>query len=294
MVRGMRGTTRLTVVLLGTAIALSACSTRTGDDAAAPAAAPTAPTTSAPSAPARQAVPDDVRPTKETRVADTNTARRSTGELAAYFAAAERADAHLRRAAVLVNHGMTKDRLRIAPEAVRAIQAASPQALATTLPPGMPPRLMRPVLLTFSELTSRYYAMRFVLEAGDARREVVVPRDRVFSPTLAEIVEALGNGAPAAERFRRDLAAAKAIAGDYPTLTAGPRSRAAAELATRVEQIVSANGCCVETGGEIFTSLAPLRWTGGRERHSWTGTINGIGFHTTWTGKHWDARLDAG
>jgi hypothetical protein len=50
---------------------------------------------------------------------------------------------------------MTKDALRIKPAAVRAVEAASPDALRATIPAGMPPRSMGPVLLTFSELVSR-------------------------------------------------------------------------------------------------------------------------------------------
>jgi hypothetical protein len=120
-----------------------------------------------------------------------------------------------------------------------------------------------------------------------------VRRDRVLSPTLAMIVEELGNGAPAAARFGRDLATAEAIAGEYTTLTAAaPRSRAAAEPGVRLEHIVLANGCCEETGGKVFTRLAPLSWTGGRDRRSWT--VDGIGFSAAWTGERWNMQLAAG
>jgi len=57
---------------------------------------------------------------------------------------------------------------------------------------------------------------------------------------------------------------------------------------------VLANGCCLETGGEVFTSLVPLHWTGGRDRQSWTGTVDGVGFRTTWAGERWDVQLAAG
>jgi hypothetical protein len=300
MIRGNRAASRLGVVLLGTAIALSACSTQGGDDkAAAPAAAEQA----APGeAGADNARTQNGAGTKNGAgakngggAANPDAAGSSTGELAPYLAAAERADAQLRRAAALVNGGMTKDELRISPEAVRAIRAASPDTLAATVPAGMPPQLMRPVLLTFSELASRYYAMRFVLAAGDVRREVVVPRSRVVSPTLAQIVDALGNGAPAAARFERDLANAKALAAEHtPLPEAEPRSRAAAEIGIRLEHIVTANGCCMEAGGNVFTSLVPLRWADGGDRSSRTGTVNGIGFRVDWTGDRWDVRLAAG
>jgi len=299
MVRGRRGTTRLAVVVLGAAIALSACSTQNGDDEA---AAP-APAEQAALADAGDNAGDKAGEKAGEKAGQGNEAggprpkasSPQTGELAAYFAAAKRADAHLRRAAQLVNAGMSKDELRIDPEAVRAIKAASPDTLMATVPAGMPPQLMGPVLLTYSELASRYYAMRFVFAAGDVRRAVVVPRGRELSPTLDEIVDALGNGAPAAARFGGDLANAEALAGRYtPLPETGPRSRAAAEIGVRLEHIVTANGCCVETGGAVFTSLVPLRWTGGRERSSWTGSVNGIGFRTAWTGDRWDVQLEAG
>jgi hypothetical protein len=158
----------------------------------------------------------------------------------------------------------------------------------------MPPQLMRSVLLTYSDIVSRYFAMRFVLEAAQPGHDVVITRDQEVSPTLDEIVEALGHGAPAARRFDADLANTKALARRIALRHVGPRSRAAAEVSVRVENIDGANGCCLESGGSVFTDLATLRWTGGRPGRSYTGTVSGIGFHVTWTGHRWHTELEAG
>jgi hypothetical protein len=282
-----RGPVGTGIAVLATALALSACSAGdTGDTGTAGPPAGAAPANA----------PQDVVDKAAQRAvpkADPATGASST-ELAAYFAAAERADANLRRAATLINGGMARDRLRIRPETVAAIEAAAPKALQATIPAGMPPELMRSVLLTYSELASRYYAMRHVLDAGDPRREVVVPRSQTVSPTLAEIVDGLRNGAASAARFDRDLAAAKSLARRHALTGAGPRSRAAAELSVRLQHIVISNGCCVSTGGEIFTRLAPLDWTGGQDRRSWTGHVGGVGFRADWTGRGWNVRLEAG
>jgi len=278
---------RVGVVVVGAMLALSACSGGGDGENVAPAATPIAT--------ASGTVTASENATGKTTGSGTSAGTaRSTTELAPYFAAAERADANLRRAATMVNGGMSKDRLRIRPEVVPAIEVAAPDRLRSVIPAGMPPELMRSVLLTYSDLASRYYAMRFVAAAGDPRREVVVLRSNEISPTLEEILLGLGEGAPAARRFAGDLAGAKALAARYRLSGAGPRSRAAAEIAVRTHQIESANGCCEETGGEVFTDLVPVTWTGGREGRSWTGKVNNIGFHTNWTGDTWDVQLAAG
>ena len=80
-------------------------------------------------------------------------------QLAGFFAAAEAADGQLKHAATLVNEGVGKKSLNFSPEALAAVKALDMSPVARAIPAGLPPELLRRVLLTYSDLVSRTLAL---------------------------------------------------------------------------------------------------------------------------------------
>ncbi len=106
---------------------------------------------------------------------------------------------------------------------------------------------------------------------------------------------ALSN-APAA-RFDADLAAVRSLAQQTPPLTlAAPDSRAAAEVALRVNSIDKPNICSYECGGYAPTALQTVIWRPGNNQHSrhYEGTIGGIRFQAGYTAaRGWEITIYA-
>ncbi len=78
-------------------------------------------------------------------------------QLAKFFAAAQRVDSDIRRAADLVNGGFRGSSVTIEPATARAVDAIDPHALAKQIPGGVDTdqRLRNAVMLVYSDLVSR-------------------------------------------------------------------------------------------------------------------------------------------
>jgi hypothetical protein len=103
------------------------------------------------------------------------------------------------------------------------------------------------------------------------------------------VLRGLRNGAPAAARFNADLTAARALAQQTPPVTvAAPDSRAALELALRLQSIAHRNSCSMMFGGYAPTSLAPIIWQPSAGQHSShdQGSIGGVRFTGDYTLRH--------
>ena len=202
----------------------------------------------------------------------------SAGQLAAFFAAAQVADAQLRHAATLVNQGVGKTSLNFSPEALAAVGALDPSPAARAIPAGLPPELLRRVLLVYSDLVSRHIAL---VRIWEFRSEYPLSMSTFDGKYL---YRCMGNGAPAA---------ARTLAGQTPPVTPpAPDSRQAAELALRIHQIEHRNSGCMECGGYVFTALSPIVWhreyspDSGRS----DGYIDGIRFRVDYhPGQGWSA-----
>ena len=204
-----------------------------------------------------------------------------------FFASAAAADRRLHAVAMLINGGIGSAGVGFPPATVAAVKAAQPVASAAAIPAGLRPRLLRAVMLVQSDLASRWYAFGPVTEG--LRGPPAYERDRVL--------DCLANGAPAAARFAADLAAARSLAASLPPIqAAAPGSRAAAEVAIRLEFIAKADGGCDSCGGYLATSPPQIVW-----RHipnaygaPFDGTAGGIPFRASYrAGTGWSVFLNA-
>ncbi|MGZ4712408.1 MAG: hypothetical protein ACXVJ7_17455 [Acidimicrobiia bacterium] len=229
------------------------------------------------------------RSTSTTTSTTTTTRPRSAADdLAGYFGAAEATSHALAAAARKINEGVGRDRLSFDQATVDAIAAADPAPAAKLIPAGLDPTLMQAVLVTQSELTSRYFAMRLI-------RVGVFPTNESEGK---EMLLCLGLGASPAARFAADLTSAKALAASSPEVTSvTPDSRPAAELAIRLQDILLRNSGCASCGGSVITELAPVVWAqqpsfaGDRP---WDGTVGGVRFRATYApASGWSVELNA-
>ena len=123
------------------------------------------------------------------------------------------------------------------------------------------------------------------------RTEVVPVSDERASYTL----DCLKNGTTPARSFAADLAAAREAAALAPPVPAtDPSSRAAADLAVRLQYVDLANMGCMNCGGGRFTTLT-VTWhpvdVGGQ---LWDGDVDTIPFAAHYTaGSGWTAQIDA-
>ena len=210
-------------------------------------------------------------------------------DLGAYFGAAQASSSALAAAAKKINGGVGRDRLSFDQATVDAVAAADPAPAARLIPAGLDPGLLRAVLLTQSELTSRYFAMRRV-------RTGTFPTNE---PEAKDVLLCLGLGANPAARFAADLASAKALAKSLPPVTkVEADSRPAAELAIRLQDILLRNSGCDSCGGTVVTELAPITW--GQQPapppgvSPWDGDIGGIAFRSSHTPTDgWQVELGA-
>lgn len=198
-------------------------------------------------------------------------------QLAGYFAGAERVDGRLREVARVVNRSVTGDGASFDAATVAALAAADPAAIEALLPAGLPPDLLRAVLLVHSDLASRHAAFRWV---GSGH----LPPQQV-----QQLVECLPNGGPAARRFAGDLEAARTLAARTPEVPDTPASsRAAGELAVRLAALQLANTGCGACGGAIAETLPMVVWD-----TDTTGRIGETGFTARPAGGSWDVAFDS-
>ena len=243
-----------TAFLLSLALALTGCaSSSPSGSSGSPGATPIA---TAPSAAASSPGPASTGSTAAKPPPSAPRAPSAADQLAAFIAAAERADGQLRHAAALVNTGIGAKRLEFTPATFAAIRAIDVQKLGKAVPAGMPESLQTQTLLVYSDLVSRYYSLRSA-DMADHQQ----PLNR--SEGRGEyILACLPNGAPAAARFAADLSALRALSASLPRFAvAAPDSRTAAGVAARVEHIRLINGGCLSCGGEVFTKPIAVIWT---------------------------------
>lgn len=216
----------------------------------------------------------------------------ATDQLGEFFAGAQRIDAQLRHAAVMVNDGVGRTTIKIDHATAQAVSVIDTRALSKTIPGGVngSPSLRDAVLLVYSDLTSRQRSLSRVVRydgqtlarsGGDAR----------------ELLECLGNGGPAAARFADDLATAKARAATTAPLPAvADDSRQVASIAVLAALINLANAGCDACGGYVMTRPLPLVWTkpSMSEVMRIDGTVDGIPFQADYrNGLGWQVQLMA-
>jgi hypothetical protein len=224
-----------------------------------------------------------VVPASTTSTTPTSTAGASAaGALAPFFREATEIDRRLRTAAAAVNAGTGPTGVHVTPAAVATIGTADPTPVAAIIPAGLSPRLLRAVLVVWSELDSRYMAMS------------CLPTGNVTNADLAQS-GCLTGGTEAARRFPADLAAAKTLAAAEPVPPAvAPSSRTVAELGLQIDAIEKSNGGCASVGGHILTNLLPIVWqpvVNGVGRFD--GTIGGMLFNATYSSSSgWTTRIN--
>jgi hypothetical protein len=262
---------RIAGVIAVIALSLTACGRATTQT-------PGGRTAPAPSRPAQAGTPATVPGSTHTTAP---AAASAATQLAAFFAAAARADGQVRHAAVLINSDIGARSIRFTPATIAAVRAIELAPVASTLPAGLPAEMLRQVLVVYGDLASRRGALGGVGIYGSPGRELPIGGTEARS-----LLRGLRNGAPAAARFSGDFAAARAFAQRSPQVTvAAPDSRAALELALRLQSIGLRNSCSMMFGGYAPTSLAPIVWQPGTGQHShhYEGLAGGVRFAADYT-----------
>jgi len=204
---------------------------------------------------------------------DAPTEPRSGGAaLAPFFAAVVQTDQNLKAAAEVVNGAIRDGTITIDRATIEAIDRGSPFAVAATIPTGLDPTVERAVLLVYSDVVSRYGAMR----GGDCVE--------VGTRPLADLnADCFVRGHEPSNRMPGDVAAARAAAADAPgTVTLDPAARESAELPLRIEYINKANMGCGTMGGYLATEAIPVVWvtedSGSPDVPPTDGRVGGIAF----------------
>jgi hypothetical protein len=131
----------------------------------------------------------------------------------------------------------------------RAVRAADPSAVATTMRAGADPELLARMLLVYSDLVSRRAAMT----GFEYSHEV--------DPAQERLLVDLGRGGPAAARFAADLASLRTWAARSARFTPqAVDSRASADLQLMVRFVDLANRGCESRGGVVLTELPTVVW----------------------------------
>jgi len=174
--------------------------------------------------------------------------------------------------------------MRFTPATIAAVRGIELAPVASALPAGLPTDMLREVLVVYGDLASRADALNGVLAYGFSGRQLPIG-----GPEAQSVLRGLRNAAPAAARFNGDLAAVRTLAQQTPKVTvAAPDSRAALELALRVQSISLRDSCDEEFGGYAPTSLEAIIWQPGTDQHSshYQGSIGGIRFTAGYTVQH--------
>jgi hypothetical protein len=223
----------------------------------------------------------------------TTTGPSAANDLAAYFAAASAVDESLKAAAAAANGAIGTEQITVSQATIDAINAANPSAAATKIPPGLPLDVLQRVILVQSDLYSRFYAFRgFAMSVTQPGQTEVVP---VSDQRATYTLECLKNGSGPARSFATDLAAARAAAAQVPPVpVTDPSSRAAADLAVRLQYVELANSGCMNCGGARFTTLK-VTWhpinVGGEYGDGDADTIPFSAHYTPGSG--WTVQIDA-
>lgn len=229
-------------------------------------ASPGAPSTSAPvvtgapSSPTVAAPPPAPSPASAPTSPTAPPSTSAQRDLAAFVDAAAELDRRLRATASLVNAGIHADAVVVDGPTAAAVQGLTLTAVASAVPAGLPPELMRPVLTTYSDLASRAQAMSS-FRVADRTYSRVAPEGAAGPAEGEQMVACLANGTVAAQRFAADLAAVVTAARSTPPVPAvDAASLARAELQVRLAEIGSRNGGCGACGGYVATRLSTIQW----------------------------------
>lgn len=173
--------------------------------------------------------------------------------------------------------------MRFAPATIAAVRGIELAPVASALPAGLPTGMLRKVLVVYGDLASRTDAFNGVRGYGSSGRELPIG-----GPEAQSVLRGLRNGAPAAARFNGDLAAARTLAQQTPLVTiAAPDSRAALELALRLQSISLRDACSEEYGGYAPTSLETIVWQPSDQHSShYEGLVGGTRFTADYTVQH--------
>jgi hypothetical protein len=220
----------------------------------------------------------------------------AANDLAAYFSAAAELDLRLKAAAALANGNIGTTQVAITKATLDAIAAADPSSAAGDIPAGLTPKVLLPVLTVQSDLESRYYAFRgFVFAQGQPG----YPAIPISGDSGRYLMGCLADGRQAATSFQADLAAAVAEArAAPPAAKVAPNSRAAADLALWLHNVLGENSGCMECGGYRVTALLPITWgrVGALEpgMNHWDGHMGGMLFYAHYmAGKGWTVGVNA-
>jgi hypothetical protein len=274
-------------------VAMAACGASPGT--AVPGGSPAAPDTSAslspgptssPPAPTRPSAGESTPPTTtgdETGGStdmstdgqgDTATAGPAARSLAPFFAAVDEIDGRLDAAAAAVNAGLGDQDATFDRSTIDLVDAAGPGPAADAIPAGLDPATQRAVLLVYSDLVSRFGALR----GGDCLQVGTVPRDSLNADCFVR-------GHAAKVRMPDDVRAAQAAAAASMIGSPDPGSSEAAEVLLRIEYINAANLGCGTMGGYSATDPLPVEWvsepSGDPTLPPTDGQINGVRFRAT-------------
>lgn len=248
----------------------------TGTPAASPTTTSTTTPPSSPIAPSSTTTSTTTPPSAPLPGPTTSNPPTASTNLALFFAAADKLDRQLRAAAAAIN-GSGPPWKTVSEPVAKAVRTADLAPVATAIPAGLPRALLRSVVLVYSDLASRRYAM--------ADFSVATTIDPGTSPDSDDLLRALGNGHAAAARFAGDLAATRALAGRTPAVTTPPASsRAAAEVLLYARYVEGVNGGCGSQGGDVMTELPAIVWDG-RPGNGTIGTAQftaALGANGTW------------
>ncbi|MFK4084897.1 hypothetical protein ACI2LF_12345 [Kribbella sp. NPDC020789] len=239
-------------------------------------------TTTATPSPSPSPTPTPTRPaTPGTTPTRTTASPDATTALAGFFTAAAKLDSQLRTAATAIN-GSGPPWTAVTPRVAGLVTAADLRPVARTIPAGLPDRLRAAVILVYSDLSSRRHALGSFAWAG--------PLD---GTTTVQLRRELGNGHPAAVRFGRDLADARALASRTSPVPSVPDgSRLTAEILLLIRYADLANGGCDSRGGVVLTTLPRIVWQHESTEPARDGSIGGIGFAATYS-SGWQINLFA-
>jgi len=273
--RSLRG---LAVLAVAVGLAAGCGSTTT------PGASSTPNSRAATSTPGAGTTPAPPRPAPASTSTTAPTAPSAAPQLAAFFAAAQHADSQLNHAASLVNGDIEATSMRFTPATIAAVRGIELAPVASALPAGLPTEMLREVLVVYGDLASRTDALNGVQVYGSSGRQLPIG-----GPEAQSVLHGLRNGAPAGARFNGDLTAARTLAQQTPPVTvAAPDSRAALELALRLQSISLRNSCSEEFGGYAPTSLETIVWQPSTDQHSshYEGLVGGVRFSADYTVQH--------
>jgi hypothetical protein len=175
-------------------------------------------------------------------------------DLAAFLSAAATLDGQLHEAAAAIN-AAGPPWTDVDPELADLVSAAELEPVAQAVPAGLPPDLLQSVILVYSDLASRRYAM--------ASFEITPPETGLSRGEILEqvLLSELGNGHEAAARFDADLAATRSLAVATPPIAAVPAdSRLVAEKLLLVQFVGLGNAGCNARGGVVLTELPVITW----------------------------------